>query len=346
MSTSPRIIVLLGVLALAGPVRAVERIAPSDPTTNRTPFNLSDFIDRQHAAWCGRVIDFGQSMDAVLAESFRKPQPRPPNGRLDKFVGDRRLEEDNPGSRIKITPGLKLRDADGLDFSIRVNGKLRLPRFEDRVDLVLSSIDDSDSVLDDLDRRQALSRGDEGEGTASLRYYLKETLNFKVSTDAGLRFRPEPDPRTSLRLRLHHDFEHLTTRFTQTFFLEAKDGFGEKTQFDLDQQQPRRHLRRLSTTVLWSEASDGVEAGQSLSLYRYLSRRRVVGARLGIAGVLEPSARVENYTARLIYRQRVHRDWIFMEIEPGLDFPRERDFQSTGFVYLKFDIILGDWGDE
>ena len=345
MPASHRTILLL-LIGWAGAAPAVERIAPSDPSTNRVPFNLADFIDRQHAALCGRVIDFGQSMDAMLAESFRKPAPQPDNIRIAQFVSDRRLEEDQPGSRLKLTPALKLRDAEGLDFSIRVNGKLRLPRFEDRVELVLSSIDEGESVLDDLDRRQTLSRGAEGEGTASLRYYLMETLNFKASADAGLRFRPEPDPRVSLRLRLHRDFERVTTRFTQTFFYEALDGFGEKSQFDLDLLQPHRHLRRLSTTILWSEASDGVEAGQSLALYRYLGKRRMVGSRMGVSGVLEPSARVENYTARLFYRQRIHRDWIFMEIEPGLDFPRERDFQSTGFVLLKFDLIFGDWMDE
>lgn len=325
---------------------APPRIAPSDPAAHRVPFSLTDFIDRHHKRFCGQVMDFGEGMDAWLSDSFRKPEPQPANGRMDKFISDKRLEDDNQRSRLKVSPALKLRDAAGLDFSIRVNGKLRLPRFEDRVALVLSSIDDNESVLGDLDRQQTLQKGDEGEGVASVRYYLKETLNFKASTDAGLRFRPEPDPRVTLRLRLYHHFERVTTRFTQTFFWEAQDGVGEKSQFDLDQQKPNAYLRRLSTTVLWSEASDGVEAGQSYSHYRYLSKRRVLGARVGVAGVLEPSARVENYTARLIYRQRLHRDWIFMELEPGVEFPRDRDFQATGFINLKFDIIFGDWQNE
>lgn len=323
------------------------RIAPSKPTvaTSTNRFSFTDYIDRKHAVLCGYVIDFGHSMDAALAESFRHPEPQPRNGRVDKFVSDQRLEDDNPESRIKVTPSLKLRDSDGMEFNLRVNGKLRLPRFEDRVDLILSSTDEGDSILDDLDRKQNLQSGNQGEGTASLRYHLKETLHFKSSLDAGLRFRPEPDPRLSLRLRVYHGFEYVTTRFTQTFFWEAHDGFGEKSQFDIEQQKARHYLRRLSTTVLWSEDSDGVEAGESFSYYKYLSGRRVIGTRLGISGVLEPSARVENYTARLVYRKRVHRNWMFLELEPGVDFPRDRDFQTTGFFNIKLDIIFGDWGD-
>lgn len=341
----------LSLLLFGTPGRAEEnttpRIAPSQPTTPARTNRLSftEYIDRQHARLCDYVIDFGHSMDAALAESFRHPEPKPRNGRVDKFVSDRRLEDDNPESRIKVTPSLKLRDSDGVDIHLRVNGKLRLPRFEDRVDLILSSIDEGESILDDLDRKQNLQSGRQGEGTASLRYHLKETLHFKSSVDAGLRFRPEPDPRLSLRLRLYHDFDHVTTRFTQTFFWEAHDGFGEKSQFDLDQQKARDYLRRLSTTVLWAEDSDGVEAGESFSYYKYLSGRRVIGTRIGVSGVLEPTARIENYTARLIYRKRVHRDWMFLELEPGVDFPRDRDFQATGFFNVKLDIIFGDWGD-
>ena len=322
------------------------RIAPSDPEAHRTPFSLGDFIDRHHAALCGQVMDFGESMDAWLAESFRKPKPQPAYVRVDKFISDKRLEEDNEKSRIRVTPGLKLRDAEGLDFTLRVNGKLRLPRFEDRVDLIFSSIDEDESVLGELDRQQTVRGKNDGEGTASVRYYIKNTLNFKVSTDAGLRFRPEPDPRFNLRFRLHHDFDHLTTRFTQTFFWEAHDGFGEKSQFDLDQQKLSSYLSRLSATILWSEDSDGVETGYSYSYYRYLLNRRVVGTRVGVASVLEPSARIENYTARLIYRQSVHRDWIYMEVEPGVEFPRDREFQATGFLNIKFDIIFGDWHND
>ena len=323
------------------------QIAPSDPAAIATnKFDFVGYIDRMHATICSRVIGFGLGMDAYLAESFRKPPPQAKTGRIDQFVSDRRLEDDDPGTRLKFSTILKLRDAEGPDVGLRINGKLRLPRFEDRVALVLSSIDEDDTLLDELDRSQTVRSGSDREGTASVRYYIKETRNFKASVDAGLRFHPEPDPRLKLRLRFHHDFERVTTRFTQSFFWESIDGFGEKSQFDIDQQVPRAYLRRLTTSVLWSEDSDGVEAGQSFSYYKYLSNRRVIGARVGLAGVLEPNMRMDNYTARLIYRKRVHRNWIYLEIEPGVDFPRDRDFQATGFVNVKLDIIFGDWEDE
>lgn len=316
-------------------------IAPSDPSTNRAPFDVVDFVDQHHESLSGHIIDFGHSMDAWLSRSVRHPAPQPENGKSDRLLNSNQGEDGND-SRVKVTPTLKLRDGDHVEASIKIRARLNLPRFEKRLALVFSNLDDDNALFEDDLRTPSFSSG-ERQGTAALRYFFKETLNFKASMDAGLRFRPEPDPKLRLRLRLRQEFDTFTTRFTQTFYWEAHDGFGEKTQFDLEQQEHYRYLRRLSTIVLWAEDSDGVEASQTLAYYHHLSSRRVAGGRISVSGVLEPSARVENYGAYLVYRQRLHRDWMYMEIEPGVEFPRTRDFQATGLITLKFDILIGDW---
>ena len=335
-------LLLLGSLAHGSQAQnEVVPIAPSDPSTNRIPFDMGEFVDRHHKSLSGRVIDFGHSMDAWLSKSVRHPEPQPENGKDDRLLNPRQ-GEDGSDSRVKISPTLKLRDGDGMEVSLKIRARLNLPRFEKRLALVFSNLDDDNALFDD-DLRTPSFSGSDQQGTASLRYFFKETLNFKASADAGLRFRPEPDPKLRLRLRLRQDFESFTTRFTQTFFWEGQDGFGEKSQFDLEQQKRLHYLRRLSTIILWAEDSDGVEASQTLAYYHFISKRRAAGGRLSVSGVLEPSARMENYGAYLVYRQRLHRDWIYMELEPGVEFPRTRDFHATGLINLKFDILIGDW---
>lgn len=329
---------------LTRPADALEpalRIAPSDPSTNRTPFDLSDFVDDHHADFSDYIVNVGHSMDSWLSRSVRNPPPQPENGKSDRLLNARQLE-DGDGSRLKVTPALRLRDGNSVEASLKVRARINLPRFEKRLALVFSNLDEDNALVED-DLRAPSFSSNERQGTAALRYFFKETLNFKASMDAGLRFRPEPDPKLRLRLRLRQDFETFTARFTQTFYWEAHDGFGEKSQFDLERQERHRYLRRLSTIVLWAEDSDGVEASQTLAYYRFISARRVAGGRFTVSGVLEPSARVENYGAYVVYRQRIHRDWMYMEIEPGVEFPRNRDFDITGLINIKFDILFGDW---
>jgi hypothetical protein len=264
------------------------------------------------------------------------------------MINDPRLVEEVNASRVKVSPAVSFREGEGAEFDVSFNAKLRLPRFSDRLELIVDSMSREESALDDLERERTSTRpqNDDSDGAAAIRYYLKETLNFKASVTAGLKFRPEPVPGLGLRLRLYRDFDNFTTRLTQSMFYETEDGFGEKTQFDLDQQERQNYLRRLTTTLLWSEVSDGVAAGQSFSYYKYLTRRRVAGFRVGVTGHIEPDAVVDNYNAQLTYRQRLHRDWLFLEIEPGVDWPRERDFEETPYLKVKFDIIFGDWGEK
>lgn len=337
---------LLG-LAMAGWAWAqAPHIEPSAPqpeaVTNRLTF--SQRVDREHAAISSYIIGFGEGMDAWISKPFRD-RPRARNGRVDRFLNDPRAVEDAPASRIKVSPTFAVREAKGLDVGIRVNGKLRLPRVADRLELIFDSEYDDTEVDNEVRREQRAQLTGDQDGAAALRYYLQETLNFKASIDAGLKFKPEPVPRLSLRLRGYHRFDELTARMGQTFFWETQDGFGTRSQFDLEQQTPQVDLRRLTTGLLWSENSDGVQASEYLSYFRFLTRRRVLGGRIGLGGHLEPHAQADNYTARLVYRQRVHRDWLFLEIEPGLDWPRDRDFETTPFVNVKLDIIFGDWED-
>ncbi len=335
---------------IAGPRRAaaqtLDRIGPSDPKAAATNnFDWTDFVDREHDAISSRIIGIGNGLDAFLSKQFRDPQAtQRDKGRVDKFINDRKLEEESKGSRLLVVPRLDWRDGDGLDPYLKLRGKLRLPLLQDRVALIFSSDDEEDEVAGNPIGRPVASGSSDRQGAAGLRYYLKETANFRSSVDAALRFLPEPDPRLRLRLRAYHDFEPLTTRFTQSFYWKGEGGFGEKSQFDLEQQRQFHYLRRLSTTVLLAEDSDGVEASETLYLYKYLSGRRVVGLKLGISGVLDP-ARVDNYQISLVYRKRVHRDWMFLELQPGVEFPREREFETTAFMEIRLEIIFGDWDD-
>ncbi len=347
----PASTLLLLACALSGPhvaaARHPEPIEPSDPeaAAATNDFDWTDFIDREHSALSSYIIDFGTGLDAFLSKPFRDPQAsQRDKGRVDKFISDRKLEEDSKNSRLKVIPRVDWRDGEGFEPRLKLKGRLRLPRLQDRVALIFSSDNEEDEVASNPIGLPAASASDDRQGVAGFRYYLKETVHFRSSVDAGVRFHPEPDPRVRLRLRAYHDFEPLTTRFTQSVFWKGDGGFGEKSQFDLETQKRFHYLRRLSTTVLLAEDSDGVEASETLSLYKYLSGRRVIGVELGVSGVLDP-ARVENYQFSLVHRKRIHRDWMFLELQPGVEFPRERAFEATAFMEIRLEIIFGDWDD-
>ncbi|HAS83157.1 MAG TPA: hypothetical protein DCS43_10920, partial [Verrucomicrobia bacterium] len=71
------------------------------------------------------------------------------------------------------------------------------------------------------------------------------------------------------------------------------------------------------------------------------SSRRSAAIKLGVRGYTHPSLVTDQYLVRVSYRKRVHRDWLFLEIEPGLDFFREDDFKTTPLINIHLDIVIG-----
>lgn len=315
-------------------------IAPSRPRPVEPDW--IETVDRYHDAASSYVVAFGEGMDGWLARRFQTPENRLKRQRPNLLYDPQQLM-DAKGSRVVVSPALELQEADGASFGLRIKGRLMLPRFSDRLELVFDSDDDLTDVAPDLPLPREIGLRPSDEGSASLRYRLSDDLKFKPSLEAGLKFKPEPVPRLGLRLRLNTRRTWITTRLTQTFFWESQEGWGERTIFDLERARRDRYLCRLSSSVLWTENSDGLQGGQTFQYFRYLSGRRAIGLKLGAFGPLEPSAYVETYSAHLVWRRRVHRQWLFLELEPGIDWPRDRNFDATAIFRVKLDIIIGDW---
>lgn len=335
---------LFGMLWASGALSAEEVRVPMIPSTP-TPLEKDSWIkrvDRFHEAACSYVLDLSEGMDGLLSGDFRKARRRedaaPPS-----LVYDREHMANSRGTRIVLSPTLLYRSRDGTEVGTRISGRLQLPRLSKRLDLIFDSDYDESDLTPELskDRRVGLRAGE--SGTARLRYRLSNRFTIKPDAEVGLRFKPEPVPRLGLKLRVSNTNHYFNTRITQKFYWQTDDGWGERTSLDFSRAFRPGYLVRFNASLLWTEASEGVQGGETLQLYRFLSRRRAVGVKLGVFGPLEPSAFVDTYSARLSWRQRLHRDWLFLQIEPGIDWPRSHNYESTPFVQISMDIVLGDW---
>ncbi len=334
VSAWPLVLVLcVAQRAAAGP----DQIAPSTPAPAEE--SLLQQLDRYHEAASSHVVSFGEGMDGWLARRLSEP---PSTGEKDHArLIPREESEGSEGSQITVSPSIFFRESDGLKFSLQARGRLRLPRFSERLELVFDSDDDDRTVTPESSRGAdlGLRRGD--DSTASLRYRFAEDWKFKPSIEAGLKFKPEPTPRLGLRLRLKRHFALLDARLTQSLFWDRGEGYGSRTTIGLEQYERDRYLRRFTTSLLWTEESEGAQGALSLQGFKYLSNRRAIGLKLGLNGPVEPSARVDLYSAHLVWRQRLHRDWVFLEIEPGVDWPRDRDYDAAPLIRVKLDLLFG-----
>jgi hypothetical protein len=302
-------------------------------------------VDKHHLFLSRQILRGAEAINSFLIEAFREHDERE-SELIRRFYGDRLSAYDVEGTHIRVTPRATFSERSDHRYNVDFSVRLRLGDLSERLTIFADSYDTDHDTMEEIfsDRyRRELDRERSEGPTAGLTYLLRDRVTHQLSLSGGLRFRPEPSPRLRLRGKVRKAFDVWRAEFAQSVFWDRADGFGEKSQIKFDRPIGDTYLFRLSSSAVWSELSRGVDWGHFVSYYGFFSARRSAAIKAGLRGHTHPSIATEQYLVRVPYRQRVLRDWLFIEIEPGLDFFREDDWETAPLINLKLDIIIGSF---
>ncbi len=312
----------------------------ADGLSNSSPTNgLKATMNVRQEAISRRMLTWVDRFDRLLANSIstNKVERGP-----DSFYTDSELRDIAEGSYVEVTPELKISE-DGVGFDVGFSSRLRLRRASARLRLFVESFDDREDAVDDVvGPRPFTDRDSDSRASVGLGYVLADRLNFKADASAGLAFRPAPAPRFKIRARIERNLGAWRARVTETGFWEADDGFGERTQIEFRRKVFERDTINLGSSAIWSETSQGVDLGQLFAYIHPISSRNAIAFKFGVASHTAPSAIVDRYVVRLPFRRLVHADWMYIEVEPGVNFDNESDFDAAPQIILRLDLLFGD----
>ncbi len=317
-------------------------VLSADPVAE-SPRNAST-VDRHHGALSRKVLRLNVRVNRFIENRFpRSGERRPSPGALDAIDHD----YDLTGSHVRVSPHVVFTEGGGHDFGIDYSLRLRLVKLSDRLDFFADRYDTDRETLDTsfVDRSRRESEPTRTEpALAGLTYSLLHEVARQVSLSGGLRFQPEPAPRLRLRARQRIPLGPWRASLEQSVLWDLSDGFGERTQVDFERAAGSSARLRLSSSLVWSELSRGLEWGQLAACHVHLGGPRHLAFRAGALGYTHPVTVVDQYLLRLPYRQRVFRDWLFLEIEPGVDFFRDDRYRATLLTSVRLDILFGSFG--
>lgn len=253
---------------------------------------------------------------------------------LDRFFGDDNYAATTNESFFRLAPGLRVREGPSFAFKPRLRANLQLPRTQHRLGLVLSGRDDDEDALDG-------GIDDESGFAAGLRAVVFDDEATKLRLSIGSRFRPEPDPFVRLRLQRVHTIGVLAIRPSQIAFWELDDGLGERGRLDLDVRTGPRSLARLRNEATYGQSTEGVEFRTSFSQFFALRAGSAWKIELRMDAHTRPTSEVVDYRALVRYRWSMLREWLFFEVEPGIRFRREDDFDPAPEVYFRIELVFG-----
>ena len=249
---------------------------------------------------------------------------------FDRFFGDERMVvTERPESFLRWMNDLRWDEEERFSFRSTVRASLRLPRLKKRWRLVISgeTRGDPNAITPEDPGNPGLDAGSRVRtGSTELVYDILRTPRSSLDVGAGVRVRIPPD--AFVRSRFQHARPvALSTlgRFTATAYWDARDGFGESNQVDLERWLAPPTLLRWANSLTITEQSNGWTWGTDLSLLHKISPKSAVTFAGGVSGSTRPAWIAQNYRVLARYRRNVFRKWFFLEGEPDIHWPRKED---------------------
>ena len=255
---------------------------------------------------------------------------------MDDFFGDPEYNLEQAESWLRVEFEDDWDQEDGHDFGVRLRGKVHLPKTSRRVALVFngeeSELDDrEDRDLDDQVGLQLnVSEGKRNRWDATLSVgsgHLKP----------GIKFRSEGPLN-----------EQTSYRYVQRAQYEDGEGFFTIPNLDINHILDENRIVRWNNRLLWGERTEGVEWRTRLSMRHRFEDRRLkyplaMNYFFSVSGVTRPESFVKNYRLGFLWRRRIYRDFLFMELEPAYNWRRrlyEDEREGVWSMAVRFEIAL------
>jgi len=264
---------------------------------------------------------------------------------LDGFFGNDRNYQETNDSVLQLDLTRVMGYTGERRFVFQGRAKLHLPRAEKSLHLLIESDPDKNTANASNQVQAAQPAAPTQTPTsygAGLRYERKSADDrWHAGTDAGLKIAGlNTAPFARARGSYAVPLDHWRMRAAETLFWFNTTGAGETTQLDFERPVTAPLLFRSTSSATWLYNKLSFDLRQDLSLFHTLDERTAMLYQASAIGVSRPAGVVTDYVLLTLYRHRLHREWMYLEVSPQLHFPRERNFGASGMLSVRLEVLL------
>lgn len=264
---------------------------------------------------------------------------------IDRYFGDERFYQESNKTLLRLdfdnsfTPGEYRPE-------LSARAKLVLPATQKRFHLLLET---------DPERRVTEQQGAAGEplqvlGTdintpkdyaAALRFQRQQQDRWHFSTDAGIKLKLHLDPFLRLRGSYTLPMDGWRLRLTQSGYWFNSIGLGETTQLDIEHFIGEQSLFRATSNATWLHDRQAFNLRQDFTILRELDPHNAMLYQLSVLGNSRPSTAITGYVVQLRLRHRLHRQWLFYDVIPQMQYLRDNQFVPEPSLLLRLEVHFG-----
>lgn len=268
-------------------------------------------------------------------------------GDIDRFFGDDRNYQESNKSVFQLDLTRVAGYGGDSKYVLSGRAKVQLPTTEKRLHLLLET-DPEGNVTGESTQGQSVINNrivSPGSVAVAARYEKAEENRWFYSTDAGVHFRgitTSPNPFMRARVSYSVPMEQWRMKTAETVFWFNSIGVGETTQFDLERILSEPVLFRASSNATWLHDKQNFDLRQDFSIYQTLNERNALLYQASAIGVSNPQVQVTEYVVLMLYRYRLHQNWMFFELSPQLHFPKAENFKMKPTLSMRLEMLFDE----
>lgn len=258
--------------------------------------------------------------------------------RLDSFFATDRADDEFGRSRIRIRSQYTVRERAVGDQSNQYRINLKLPHLEDkfRFDYYQDSKKDSrnkrisKAPISDLDERERLKSNRLHEGWI---------FNSDIGVTAAI------PPKLTVRARVRKNFVSGTFihRFVEQFtYRTDESGLIEETRIESDHIFNSDLVFRFLNLAQWEIQNENFDTNHGPTLLQRLTQNDAFNYGLTLQTLVTDGVwYVNNYKASVNYRRNLYKQFVYFDLTPGIDFPKQWSFRRTPFIFTQIEFLFG-----
>ncbi|GAB4474829.1 MAG: hypothetical protein OHK0044_19740 [Burkholderiaceae bacterium] len=259
---------------------------------------------------------------------------------LDRWFGDKPFDESKGVRDGRLSIFTSKREGSGVDSSVHLNARVRLPNLEERAYLFVGRDNEREGVAD---QPPAFTTQDRllGERTEDRSFFAGVGLVLREAVDLRVGFRGiKPYAQARLR-RSWVAGEASLVEFRQTFFWRLKDRFGSTTALSFEYAySPTLALRWLTAATI-TQASRRYDWSSVAGAHKVLGGDRLLSFELIGTGQQHTGILFTDYGVQTKWLQPVYRDWLLGEFVVGHFWPRPDASSERGQAWAAgFGLIV------
>jgi hypothetical protein len=248
--------------------------------------------------------------------------------RLDAFFATERADDEFGRSRIRFKSQFILRERaiSSLNNQYRLN--LRLPNLEQKFKYDFAS---------------KKKKKENSKTEASAVPILPSKNDWIFNADMGVSLALPPKLVTRARLRKNIETGPLTHRFVeQLTYITDESGLLEETGLNSDHAFTDNFLFRFLNEKKWQVLKKKFTTNHGPTWLHSITDNDAFVYGTTMQTIINNGVwYTNNYRISVNYRRNLYKQWFYLDVIPGLDFPKIWSFRRTPFITFQIELLFG-----